>query len=67
MAGVLEPLSVLVGTTLAIYCLWQLAFDPLHGPLPGKILPFVVLFAGALVGIGLLYWGFDRLDLLRRP
>lgn len=60
-------MSVLVGTTLVSYCLWQLAFDPGRGPLPGRTLPVVVLVVGTLAGLGLMAWGARRLDLLRRP
>jgi len=67
MSGATEPLAVLAGTTLASYALWKLAFGPFAGPLPGRVLPLVVFGAALIAGLGLGAWGFDRLDLLRRP
>ncbi len=58
-------MAVLVGTTVFAYCLWQLAFDPLHGPLPGRTLPVVVLGIGVVAGLGLMAWGYHRLGVLR--
>lgn len=67
VASTLEPMSVLAGTTLFAYCLWQLVFDPLRGPIPGRVLPVAVLGAGVLAGLGLMAWGFRRLGVLRPP
>lgn len=67
MIRVLEPMSPLVGSILLSYCLWQLTFDPVRGPIPGRWLPYVALALGAVTGLGLITWGFHRLDLLRRP
>ena len=60
-------MAVLVGATLVSYCLWQLVFDPFRGPLPGRTLALVALAAGVVTGFGLMAWGSNRLDLLRRP
>lgn len=67
MSGATAPLSVFVGTALASYSLWQLVFDPFRGPLPGRAVALVVLASSVLVGLGLVAWGLDQLDLLRRP
>lgn len=67
VSGVTAPLSVLAGATFASYSVWQLAFSPFQGPLPGRTLPLVALCSGILAGVGLMAWGLDRLDLLRRP
>ncbi|NHN60881.1 MULTISPECIES: hypothetical protein [Halorussus] len=64
MTDALEPMAVIVGTTLVSYCLWQLLFDPFRGPIPGQLLPVAVLGAGVIAGIGLVGWGFRRLGVL---
>ena len=67
MASVREPMAVLVGTTLVSYCVWQLAFDPFRGPIPGRTLSVVALLAGVVAGVGLVAWGSHRLGVLRPP
>jgi hypothetical protein len=67
VSGEFDPMTVLVGATFLSYCLWQLLFDPFQGPIPGRTLALVALASGIVAGIGLMAWGFYRLDLLRRP
>ncbi|UPV75797.1 hypothetical protein M0R89_06985 [Halorussus limi] len=67
MARELEPIAVLFGTTLFSYCLWQLVFDPLRGPIPGGVLPVVALGIGVATGLGLMAWGLRRLGVLSPP
>ncbi|WP_168216007.1 hypothetical protein [Halorussus marinus] len=67
MSDAIEPLAVLVGTTLTSYAVWKLAFGPFEGPLPGRVLPLFVLGTALIAGLGLGAWGLDRLDLLGRP
>jgi hypothetical protein len=63
----LEPMAVIVGTTLLSYSLWQLMFDPLRGPIPGDVLPVVALGSGVVAGLGLAALGFRRLGVLGSP
>lgn len=65
MANVFEPLSVLVGTILVVYSVRQLLFNPFHGPIPGRLPTLAGLVTTTVLGVALLKWGTDRLELLR--